>query len=108
MWASRKRNSRNTSLGTLSNGRTLEMGLIVERVSDSAQARSSSDMDTQQDGVALIAVLWLLVLLSLVAAVLSLDSRSEIHVARNMADHDAARAAADAGIQRAVLGLATM
>ncbi len=58
-----------------------------------------------EEGIALIAVLWMLVLLSLIAATLSLESRSSTHVARNMADVAAARVAADAGIQRAILAL---
>ena len=60
-----------------------------------------------EEGVALICVLWTLVLLSIVAAVLSLETRASARIARNMADDAAARAAADAGIQRAMLDLAT-
>jgi len=56
-----------------------------------------------EEGVALICVLWTLVLLSIVAAVLSLETRASARIARNMADD----AAADAGIQRAMLDLAT-
>jgi type II secretory pathway component PulK len=58
-----------------------------------------------QEGIALIAVLWMLILLSIIAAALSLETRSNIRIARNMADHATARAAADAGIQRATLDL---
>jgi general secretion pathway protein K len=61
----------------------------------------------REEGVALICVLWTLVLLSIVAAVLSLETRASARIARNMADDAAARAAADAGIQRAMLDLAT-
>jgi DNA uptake protein ComE-like DNA-binding protein len=60
-----------------------------------------------EKGVALICVLWTLVLLSIVAAVLSLETRASARIARNMADDAAARAAADAGIQRAMRDLAT-
>jgi general secretion pathway protein K len=49
-----------------------------------------------EDGIALIAVLWLLTLLSIIAAALSLETRSDARIARNMADVAAARAAADA------------
>jgi general secretion pathway protein K len=59
----------------------------------------------REQGIALIAVLWMLVLLSIVAAALSLETRSSTRVARNMAENAAARAAADAGVQRALLDL---
>jgi general secretion pathway protein K len=62
--------------------------------------------NSNQDGIAIVAVLWILVLLSLVAAAISLEARSSLWVARNMADYAVARAAADAGIQRAILELA--
>jgi general secretion pathway protein K len=58
-----------------------------------------------EEGIALIAVLWMLTLLSIIAAALSLETRSSLRIARNMAENAAARAAADAGIQRAVLDL---
>src|SRR5262249_17724655 len=60
---------------------------------------------SREQGIALIAVLWMLVLLSIVAAALSLETRSSTRVARNMAENAAARAAADAGVQRALLDL---
>jgi general secretion pathway protein K len=58
-----------------------------------------------EEGIALIAVLWALILLSIIAASLSLVTRTDARIARNMADNAAARAAADAGIQRAILDL---
>jgi general secretion pathway protein K len=58
-----------------------------------------------EEGIALIAVLWTLTLLSIIAAALSLETRTDARIARNMADNAAARAAADAGIQRAILNL---
>jgi len=58
-----------------------------------------------EEGIALIAVLWALTLLSIIAASLSWDARTNARIARNMADNAAARAAADAGIQRAILDL---
>lgn len=61
--------------------------------------------DRSEEGVALIAVLWTLTLLAIIAAALSLETRSSTHIARNVVDHAAARAAADAGIQRAILDL---
>jgi len=61
-----------------------------------------------EKGIALIAVLWALTLLSIIAAALSLETRTSARIARNMADQAAARAAADAGIQRAILDLADL
>jgi type II secretory pathway component PulK len=60
-----------------------------------------------EQGIALIAVLWMLVLLSVVAAALALETHSSTRIASNMAEKAAARAAADAGIQRAILDLET-
>ena len=56
-------------------------------------------------GIALIAVLWALIVLSLIAAAVSVGTHSSIIIARNTADRAAARRAADAGIQRAILDL---
>jgi general secretion pathway protein K len=71
-------------------------------------AKNSAEvMIRSDDGIALIAVLWILTLLSIVAAALSLEMRSNTRLARNMAENAAARAAADAGIQRAILDLVT-
>ncbi len=64
--------------------------------------------DKREEGVALVAVLWTLTLLSIIAAALSWESRSSARIARNMADNAAARVAADAGIQRAILDLVTV
>jgi general secretion pathway protein K len=61
--------------------------------------------DRRKEGIALIAVLWMLILLSIIAAALSLEIRSSTRIARNMAENAAARAAADAGIQRAIMDL---
>ena len=58
-----------------------------------------------EEGIALIAVLWSLVLLSIIAASVSWDARTSTRIARNMADNAGVRAAADAGIQRAILDL---
>jgi general secretion pathway protein K len=64
--------------------------------------------DRSEEGIALIAVLWTLIMLSIIAAALSLETRSSARVARNTADNAAARAAADAGIQRVILDLVTV
>jgi type II secretory pathway component PulK len=61
--------------------------------------------DKSEEGVALIAVLWMLTLLSIMAAGLAWETRSDARIARNMVDNATARAAADAGIQRALLDL---
>jgi general secretion pathway protein K len=58
-----------------------------------------------EEGIALIAVLWMLTLLSVIAVALSLETSSNTHIARNMAENAAARVAADAGIRRAILDL---
>ncbi len=60
-----------------------------------------------EEGIALIAVLWTLTLLSIIAIAFSLETRTSSLIARNMAENAAARAAADAGIQRAILDLET-
>lgn len=57
------------------------------------------------EGIALVAVLWALTLLAIVAATLTLETRSSTRIARNMVDRAAAREAADAGVQRAILDL---
>src|SRR5262245_37240172 len=58
-----------------------------------------------EEGIALIAVLWVLTLLSLIVASFALETRTSANVTLNMADNAAVRAAADAGIQRAILDL---
>ncbi len=57
------------------------------------------------EGIALIAVLWALVLLSIIAAALIIETRSSTRIALNMTESAALRAAADAGVQRAILDL---
>jgi general secretion pathway protein K len=65
------------------------------------------ELDEKGDeGVALIAVLWTLLLLSIIAAALIVETRSSTRIALNMTEGAALRAAADAGIQRAILELA--
>ena len=56
-------------------------------------------------GVALVAVLWLLVLLSALSASYSLTTRTNVALARNIVGAAEAEAAADAGLQRALAGL---
>jgi len=59
------------------------------------------------EGMALLAVLWVLALLSLIAALFSFETRISDRIARNAADKAATRAAAKAGIERAILDLAS-
>ncbi len=58
-------------------------------------------------GVALIAVLWLLVLLSALGASYSLSTRTNVALAHNVVGAAEAEAAADAGLQRVLAGLIT-
>jgi general secretion pathway protein K len=60
------------------------------------------------EGIALIAVLWVLILLSIIAASVSRETRTDVSISRNMVDIAMARAAADAGIQRAILDLVSV
>ena len=62
--------------------------------------------DKGDEGIALIVVLWMLLLLSIIAAALIIETRSSTRIALNMTEGAALRAAADAGIQRAILELA--
>jgi general secretion pathway protein K len=63
--------------------------------------------DKSEAGIALIAVLWTLIVLSVVAATVSLETRTSVRIVRNLTDNAVARAAADAGIQRAILDFMT-
>ncbi len=56
-------------------------------------------------GIALVAVLWVLVLLSVIAAAFVTETRTEVNLARNAVENAKARALAGAGVQRAVLAL---
>ena len=60
------------------------------------------------EGIALIAVLWVLILLSIIVASVSRETCRDVSVSRNMVDIAMARAAADAGIQRAILDLVSV
>lgn len=59
----------------------------------------------QSRGMALVVVLWILVLLSLMAASFTKSTRTEINITRNLIDNAKAESAAEAGIYRAVLAL---
>jgi general secretion pathway protein K len=58
-----------------------------------------------QRGLALVVVLWVLVLLSLIAASFTYTTRTEVNLTRNLIEAAKAEALADAGINRAILGL---
>ncbi|RMD62072.1 MAG: general secretion pathway protein GspK, partial [Alphaproteobacteria bacterium] len=60
---------------------------------------------SRRRGIALISVLWVLTLLSLVAASFTLTSRTEINLARNLESNARAEALADAGVYVALQGL---
>lgn len=62
-------------------------------------------MANSERGIALIAVLWALALLSIIVASVSFGTRTELRIARNVAESAAARAASDAGVERAILDL---
>ncbi len=56
-------------------------------------------------GIALLIVLWGLVLLAVIAAAFTTETRTEMALARNLVENAKARALADAGVYRAILGL---
>ena len=57
---------------------------------------------TAEKGVALVAVLWVIALLSMMAAVFAAETRTETDLARNLAENAKAEAQADAGVYRAI------
>ncbi len=59
----------------------------------------------RQRGLALVTVLWVLVLLALIAASFTHTTRTEINLTRNLIEAARAEALADAGVNRAILGL---
>jgi general secretion pathway protein K len=58
-----------------------------------------------QRGIALVAVLWVVAILALVAAVFMREARTEIALTRNLAEEAKAEALAEAGVSRAILVL---
>lgn len=60
---------------------------------------------SRQNGIALITVLWALVLLSVLAATVTRESRTQARLARNALDATIAEAAADAAVYRAIAGI---
>jgi general secretion pathway protein K len=68
-------------------------------------ARASSVRVTRQDGIALIAVLWLTILLAVVASGFAFSMHGEAVAARNALSLAQARAAADGAVERVALEL---
>lgn len=60
----------------------------------------------RQRGIALIAVLWVLLLLAFLAASFSSSTRTEANLARNLVENAKAEALADAGVYQGIAGLA--
>ncbi len=58
--------------------------------------------DISSRGLALVTVLWVLVLLSLVAASFTATTRTEVNLTRNLIENAQAEALADAGVYRAI------
>jgi general secretion pathway protein K len=71
------------------------MGLIVAMFSNPAKP----------GGIALVIVLWGLVLLAVIAAAFTTETRTEVTLARNLVENAKAKALADAGVHAAMLGL---
>jgi len=58
-----------------------------------------------QRGIALLIVLWGLVLLAVIAAAFTAETRTEINLTRNLIDSAKAESAADSGVYRAIMAL---
>ncbi len=71
------------------------MGLVVAMFSNPEKPR----------GIALVIVLWGLVLLAVIAAAFTTETRTEVTLARNLVENAKAKALADAGVHAAMLGL---
>lgn len=59
----------------------------------------------RQRGLALVAVLWLVMLLAIIAASFTKSARTQIDLGRNAVEKAKAEALAEAGVNRAILGL---
>jgi len=68
-------------------------------------SRVRTKLRHRQQGIALLLVLWVLILLGLIAASSLRESRLGTNLARNIAENAKAEALADAGTQRAMVGL---
>jgi general secretion pathway protein K len=68
-------------------------------------AAAASGIARGDSGIALIAVLWVMVVLAALATSFSTSTRTQVNLVRNMAEAAAAEAIADAGIARAAAGV---
>lgn len=68
-------------------------------------SRSRTALRHKQRGIALLMVLWVLILLGLIAASFLRETKLGVNLARNTTENAKAEALAEAGIQRAMLGL---
>jgi len=80
------------------------MGPLVVLTEKGKGSRAAKSVASQR-GIALVAVLWVILLLSLIAASISSTSRTELRIARNMIDAATVEAAADGAVYQAVAGL---
>ena len=76
-----------------------------ETGSDSEMNHVRADRRRKDRGIALVMTLWVLILLGLIAASFLRDSRLGTNLARNITENAKAEALADAGVNRAMLGL---
>ena len=67
--------------------------------------RSGIDRESGERGLALVAVLWLLLVLSVIASGTLRNTRTETNLVRNGLETSKVRALADAAVQRAILSL---
>lgn len=68
------------------------------------KSRKRTD-ETRQSGIALVAVLWIMVVLAALATSFSTSTRTQVNLARNLVEASKAEAIADAGLARAAAGL---
>src|SRR5512138_1977661 len=73
--------------------------------SDREMNEMRADRRRKDRGIALVMTLWVLILLGLIAASFLRDSRLGTNLARNITENAKAEALADAGVNRAMLGL---
>lgn len=73
--------------------------------SDTIPRQAAQPAPRSRRGIALVSVLWVLVLLSLIAASFGRTARTEVSFARNQVNNVKAEALADAGVYRAIVGL---
>jgi general secretion pathway protein K len=80
------------------------MSAAAARGKHARRWRRKHDLGDQR-GIALIAVLWVTTILALIAAVFMRETRVEVNLRHNSIENAKAEALADAGVNRAILGL---